>query len=352
MKTTLYYREGSSDKVYQAAIEAVEGGYHVTFAYGRRGSTLQTGTKTPVPVTKDEADRIAAKLVSAKISKGYTIAEEGTPYRSTGNEGRDSQVRCQLLNPVDESNLPSLLRDNRHVLQEKHDGKRLLVRKLGAEITGINRRGLIVSLPASIASAAEEIPVDFLLDGEAVGNTLHAFDLLELKGNDLRNRAYLDRFAGLLRILDVTSSIRPVATTVDPSDKEAQFRTLRQTGAEGVVFKDREAVFNSGRPSSGGSQLKFKFVSTASFLVAAVSDRRSVSLALFNDGNQVPAGNVSIPPDHDVPTPGQIVEVRFLYAFRQSGSVYQPVYLGPRDDIDPTECHTGQLKYKDEPVAA
>jgi len=41
---TLYFRQGSSDKIYQAAIEPKDGGYTVNFAYGRRGSTLSTGT--------------------------------------------------------------------------------------------------------------------------------------------------------------------------------------------------------------------------------------------------------------------------------------------------------------------
>ena len=43
---TLYYREGSSDKIYQVAIEEQNGGWVVHFAYGRRGSALTTGTKT------------------------------------------------------------------------------------------------------------------------------------------------------------------------------------------------------------------------------------------------------------------------------------------------------------------
>ena len=47
---TLYFRQGSSDKIYQAAIEPKDGGFTVNFAYGRRGSTLSTGTKTQSPV--------------------------------------------------------------------------------------------------------------------------------------------------------------------------------------------------------------------------------------------------------------------------------------------------------------
>ena len=41
---TLYFREGSSDKVYSASIDPKDGGHVVNFAYGRRGSTLNTGT--------------------------------------------------------------------------------------------------------------------------------------------------------------------------------------------------------------------------------------------------------------------------------------------------------------------
>ena len=58
------------------------------------------------------------------------------------------------------------------------------------------------------------------------------------------------------------------------------------------------------------------------------------------------SGNVSIPPNHAVPEAGSVVEVRYLYAFRDSGALFQPVYLGARDDIAPEECTVDQLKYK------
>ena len=38
--------------------------------------------------------------------------------------------------------------------------------------------------------------------------------------------------------------------------------------------------------------------------------------------------------------------------FPESGSIYQPVYLGPRCDIPASECVVEQLKYKTEPAAA
>jgi len=81
--TTLYYREGSSDKVYQCQIEAAGERFVVNFAYGRRGGTLNTGTKTNVPVDYDSAQRIFDKLVKEKRSKGYTEGKNGTPCWST-----------------------------------------------------------------------------------------------------------------------------------------------------------------------------------------------------------------------------------------------------------------------------
>ena len=352
--TSLYFREGNSDKEYHASVKPQGEGYIVTFAYGRRGSTLTTGSKTPDIVTLSQATAIHDKLVREKTAKGYRPSDESaTPYQQTGNAGNDSGVRCQLLNPVDESELPRLLGNKTHCLQEKHDGRRLMVRKQGDEITGINRRGLVIALPESIRRAVAELPVDVLIDGEAVGDTLHVFDLLESKGNDMRQRRYLDRFYGLLLLLDPEhAALRPVSTVVDPADKQTMFQTFRQCGSEGVVFKDINAPFTPGRPNSGGNQLKFKFVESGSFVVTSRNEQRSVSLALYDADNLVPAGNVTIPPNHAVPAPGEVVEVKFLYAFRESGSIYQPVYVGKRCDIPATECGTDQLKYKPEVEAA
>ncbi len=106
-----------------------------------------------------------------------------------------------------------------------------------------------------------------------------------------------------------------------------------------------------GRPNSGGSQLKFKFVESASFIVTARNAKRSVTLGLFGGNELVGAGNVTIPPNHAVPTVGEVIEARYLHAYRESGSIYQPIYIGKRFDIPAAECTTDQLKYK-APAAA
>ncbi len=347
---TLYYRQGASDKVYQANIQPRDDGFVVNFAFGRRGSTLQTGTKTNSPVSHEHAERIFQQLVREKQAKGYTPGENGTPYSASEKAGENTGIHCQLLNPVDESEIPALLASPEYWMQEKMDGRRMLVQKDGATITGINRQGLIVSLPEPLIAAARKFPVNFLMDGEAIGDELYAFDLLKIDGQDLRPLCYLERYPRLVDLLCAieTSAIKPVKSACTDSDKSQKFEAFKRGGKEGVVFKRIDAHYTPGRPASGGSQLKFKFCETASCIVSRLNEKRSVSLILFEGDKVRAAGNVTIPANHSIPEIGNIVEVRYLYAFRESGHLFQPVYLGKRDDIPREECTVDQLKFKAE----
>ncbi len=349
---TLYYRQGSSDKIYQASIEPRDGGFVVNFAYGRRGAMLQTGTKTQAAVNYDEAKRIYGKLIAEKTAKGYTPGADGTPYQHTDKAQASTGIHCQLLNPVDEDQIESLIADPAWWLQEKFDGRRLLIRKQGESIAGINRLGLVVAMPQCLIAEATNCPLDFILDGEAIGDTLHVFDALQVGGDDLRGIRYGERYLRLLNLLGSFQhrNIQLVPTAFLPKHKAEMFAQLQAANCEGVVFKRTDAPFVPGRPASGGPQLKYKFCETASLIVGKINARRSVSLLLFTGDRIAAAGNVTIPPNHAVPAAGQVVECRYLYAFRESGCIYQPVYLGARDDIRAEECTTDQLKFKAEPV--
>ena len=357
-QTTLYYREGKSDKVYHVSLEQNGSPEHflVRFAFGRRGSTLQTGTKTPVAVDYDTALRTYNQLVAAKLAKGYTPGQDGAPYQHTGYEGRSTGVYPQLLEAVADTHaLGHLLIDPLYCAQEKMDGKRLLLRKQGSTITGINRKGLIVAVPESMAKEALRLPGDFLLDGEAVNDVLHVFDVLELQGTSVRECIYADRL-GFLRelvLMHGSTSIVPVYTAWQAREKTGLYARLRGQFKEGIVLKLLTAPYTPGRESgSQAAALKYKFIESASFLVTLVHPtKRSVALGLYEGSEIVEAGNVTIPPNHDIPKPGTVVEVRYLYAFKQSGAVYQPLYLGEREDIDQAECMVSQLKYRCEPAS-
>jgi bifunctional non-homologous end joining protein LigD len=345
---TLYFREGSSDKVYQVSLESAGEGYHVNFAYGRRGSTLSTGTKTNSPVSFDEAKSIYDRLVRKKMAKGYTPGENGIAYQHTESADRVSGLLPQLLNPIDESELERLIGDNKWCAQEKFDGKRILLQKVGAAIHGINRKGLLVGLPSAVVAAAHIFKGDFVLDGECIGERFHGFDLLTLDGEDLRAAPYHARATALLNLLASGQQrhIHYAHTAWKTAEKNQLLATLRQQNREGIVFKHTEAPYVAGRPNSGGTQLKHKFYATCSAVVAKVNPQRSVELRLLNGAGWVPAGNVTVPPNHRVPRVGDVVEVRYLYAFAESGALFQPVYLGVRGDIAQHDCGVSQLKYK------
>ncbi|HMJ91437.1 MAG TPA: WGR domain-containing protein [Candidatus Acidoferrum sp.] len=345
---SLYFKLGSSDKEYHASVESLDGGYIVNFAYGRRGTTLQTGTKTSAPVDLPTATRIFTRLVAEKKAKGYTEGEAGTPYQQSEKESRVTDTLPQLLNPIAESELERLISDDHWCAQEKFDGKRILLKKEGAAIHGINRKGLLVGLPSPIVVAAHAFEGDFILDGESVGEHLHVFDLLSLNGEDLRALPFHARATALVDLLD---SLRQkhlhYARTAWRADQKRQLLiTLRGENKEGIVFKRIDAPYVPGRPSSGGTQLKHKFCATLSAVVGALNAKRSIEIQLLDGKRWVTAGNVTIPANHSVPAHGQVVEVRYLYAFKESGCLYQPVYLGMRTDLLAIECVTGQLKFK------
>lgn len=353
-QTTLYFREGSSDKVYQATLEPKDDGYVVNFAFGRRGATLQTGMKTPAPVDLTKAKAIYKKLLKEKLAKGYTVGENGVPYSQTEKADHDTGIRPQLCNPIEREEVKKLITDARWWMQPKHDGKRLLIKKQDGKITGINRKGFTVALPQPLIDHASAIDGDFVVDGEAIGGQLIAFDLLFQYGADIRSKTYLERHLFLMNMLSVPQgrSIHLCVTSCTDPEKNRMFEMLERQGAEGVVFKRIDQPYTAGRPASGGAWLKFKFVNTGSFVVSRINAKRSVSLVLMDEGVARNSGNVTVPANHDIPAVGTVVEVRYLYAFQQSGHIYQPVYLGVRDDIAHEECTVDQLKYKPEEVAA
>jgi bifunctional non-homologous end joining protein LigD len=346
---SLYFQSGSSDKEYHVYLEQSGEGYVVHFAFRRRGSTLQTGAKTLQPVTLERAKSIFDKLVAAKAAKGYTPGPSGTPYQETKNEARVTGILPQLLNPVDEVEAVILLADDRFWAQEKFDGRRVLIRKKDGEVTGINRNGLCIPLPAPVAQAVAAVDTDFVMDGECVGDEYFAFDLLQAVAHDLRGCQYSERLRTLEKLLSDSSSanLRLAQTARSKQEKGALLAVVRRSNGEGVVFKDHSAPYVSGRPASCGSQLKFKLVTTASFIVSKVNAKRSVALELIDDaGKRIGVGNVTIPPNQKNPGVGDIVEISYLYCFPNGGSLFQPVYLGRRDDIEASACTTSQLKIR------
>lgn len=346
---SLFYKEGGSDKVYSASIEETSGGCLVNFQYGRRGSAMSTGSKTSKPVPYNEAKKVFDKLIREKTAKGYKPDAAGAEYLNASREERDTGLRPQLLNPIEEDECERLIKDADYWMQEKHDGRRCLIKKTGHEVIGTNRMGLSVGLPKTIIDSALAVKEDFTVDGELMGDFIIVFDLLEGSGMDKAN-CYLSRLGRLEKLGTMFGGdIRTAATAKTTAEKKSMFEQLKKANAEGVVFKRHDAIYKPGRPSTGGDQLKFKFYATASCIVAeGRSGKRSVALQLMDGihGDKVvQVGNVTVPANQDIPKVGQIVEIRYLYAY-PGGSLFQPTLLGVRDDVNTADCTVKQLKFK------
>ena len=254
--------------------------------------------------------------------------------------------RPQLLNTIEESDARLYAASHNWVTQEKHDGERRMIFRKAGKLSASNKLGFETMLDSRIEPAFVSILKPFTVDGEQVGDTFFAFDLLVVDGIDMRQRSYQERYAKLSEWLPKHPSVKLVesfyhdATIID---------TLKAKGAEGVVFKRLTSNYEEGRPNSGGNHFKFKFQNTASFICTGQNgSKNSVHVALLDEnGNEVPMGKCTIPANQKVPAAGTIVEVRYLYAYR-GGSIFQPCYLGERNDILRAECKTTQLKFKGE----
>lgn len=182
--------------------------------------------------------------------------------------------------------------------------------------------------------------------------------VLALGGNALVAQSFEERSTELRGLRATWPSYGPLRlspTEISPDGKRAMLAALKAEGAEGIVFKRRDGRYVPGRPEKGGDALKHKFTKTASVVVNKHNAKRSVAMEVYGPeavGALSPIrwhaiGNVTIPPNAAIPPVGAVIEVRYLYGFR-GGSLFQPVYLGVRDDQDAGDCTLAQIKFKAE----
>jgi bifunctional non-homologous end joining protein LigD len=304
---------------------------------------MTVGVKNSEPIMYlDDAKKLADKLIREKMAKGYTEGEDGAAYSSTGYDKSFTGILPMLLNAIPEEELPIFIAKDDWVLQEKYDGRRIMIRKQDGVIDAINRKGLIVGAPQDIINEVKSIDVlgDFILDGEMVGEIYYAFDVI-MPGT------YGHRLSILEELINSgygLGHIMKAPTYYGKPGKQWMVESMKKGNYEGVVFKNINSVYTPGRPSTGGVALKCKFTATVNVRVSHINVQRSVRVEL-NDGTS--CGNVTIPPNHDIPYLGTIIEVRYLYAMPNTNALYQPIYSRLRDDIEVVDG-IDALKYKKE----
>jgi bifunctional non-homologous end joining protein LigD len=356
-RAELYFRQGSSDKVYHLQLEKENDQWSVHAQWGRRGSSLQSDVKaTGVPY--EEAKRVYDRILREKMGKGYQVSQAtayGDAAISVGLPAmkEHSGHTPELLTSIEEPEALRLADDVSWWFQQKFDGRRLAVQKADGKYSGINKLGQIISIDSRLAESLDLVQArSFLADGEITDSHFYTWDLLSVDDTDLRVQPYEIRYVHLTRLFrGVHSTIRVCETAMTPKAKRAFVKAMHDANAEGFVCKNRYAAYAGGR---AGQHYKCKFVATASFVVGPKPDKkareghRSIAMYLLDGNRPRFMGTVGVPDRYPLPEVEQVVEVRYLYCHPgPEGKLMQAKYFGKvREDIAVTECTVAQLKFK------
>lgn len=340
-----------SDKVYHIDLREVPGGWVVNYRNGRRcgGSGYRIrgnagGTRTRSPRPYDSALRIYRNLIREKQAGHYLVVEQSNGNGSSGGSGdaaqqeeeqKNSGRRPMLLSSIDEETKALQLCGNPSYCAQKQEiGKRrMLLKPVTEKGRGIKKTGDFVGLPQSICNAAGLLrSSSFLMDGEQVDESLRVWDLLEENGEDLREQSMQIRYErlGVLIPSYYNLAIQTVPTAFTRAAKLQMFHEIKEQRGEGIVFKLVAAPYVEGTTKYA---LKYEFRSTAVIqVVGTTPGNRSIQMGALSEGGIRFIGNLTISPDRELPSLGDLVLVEYLHVLPDSGVLVRPAYLGPCDD--------------------
>ena len=362
----LYFRQGSSDKVYHLQLQNTDDKWSVEAQWGRRGSALQSDIKAN-SVPYQEAKRVYDRILREKTGKGYQIAQASSNGNTPISVGLPATKEHsghipELLTPIEEPEALRLADDASWWFQQKFEGRRLAVQKADGKYSGINKLGQIIPIDARLSESLDRVQARaFLADGEITDSHLYLWDVLGVNDTDLRTEPYEIRYVHLTRHFRGLGDILRVCETAMTRKAKRDFvKNMHEANAEGFVCKNRVAAYTGGR---AGQHFKCKFVATASFIVgpkpAKKTDdgHRSIAVYLLDGDRPRFMGTVGVPDGYPLPRVEQIVEIRYLYCHPGAdGKLIQAKYFGKvRDDIELAECNVSQLKVKagdSEPTAS
>jgi bifunctional non-homologous end joining protein LigD len=285
------------------------------------------------------------------------------------------------------------------LLERKFDGERCVARKDGSEVrlesrTGKDLTGTYPEVGAAVASLRDR---ELVLDGEVVafdgGQTSFSrlqqrlgvtnpspervaaypvvfcvFDLLEVDGEDLRDRPLLERRARLMRAIRPSAALQLSEARRD--DSQRRFAQACRAGWEGLIAKRAQAPYVPGRSRDW---LKLKCVWEQEFVIGGYTDPAgsrtdfgALLVGYYEDGRLKYAGKVGtgytaatlrdlgarlreretpespfvdawpIPRGTHWTRPELVAQIGFA-EWTNDGRLRQPRFLGVRDDKRPAE---------------
>lgn len=348
IRVSLYSRHAGANKEYHVHLAPKDGLWVVNYSHGKCGQALKPGTKTATPLPYEKALKKFQSLVNEKKNgeSHYTEGPGGTAYQDQPSAKTLFGVYPQQPCPITRGELELLMDEPSWGLQEKANGENRTLKCINGAVTGGNKKGFQTPVPIHWLDQFAQVG-NFLANGEHIGDTFYAFDLLEVDGIDLRGESQRHRYERLAQLhatfKDRVPSFALLTCHYDTEAKRKLLQQVESASGEGVVAKDGDAPWDDGRNKN---TLKFVFRDVATCIVIGANSQRSVQIGLLNkDGCVFPCGNVTIPTNKEVPADGSLIDVKYLYyngtAFEQP--VYDPDNKGPRADVERHECTIDQI---------
>ena len=246
----------------------------------------------------------------------------------------------ELLTLISPEQAAKYILDDCFWLQQKRDGVRLIIRRQGQHLEGWNKQGQPAAVELGLARALLFLNVQsFILDGEFERKEgYHCWDLLSADEIDLADCPYGFRYQAL-QAFAACPVLKVVPSWTRSAEKEAMLFEFHCQKAEGVVFKNSEAKYRSGR---AGQHYKLKFEKSATCRVREVDRVRDrVSVEMLDGRAWVEVCGLKVP--NGMLGPGQYIEVKYLYGTPQNRLV-QPRFLTVREDVSESDCGLEQVK--------
>jgi bifunctional non-homologous end joining protein LigD len=189
-----------------------------------------------------------------------------------------------------------------------------------------------------------------------------AFDILEKDGMNLRNKPLMERKRVLQATLKENATVQLIFYT---EEGKKLWSAMKKRGAEGVIAKKKDSVYQVGKRSD--SWVKIKFLQTVDAIVIGFTEARrkisSLALGLYDDGDLTFIGKVGTGFDEQFiekfypqliknktikrgygltkeiisVKPRFVAEIKYL-EFTPDCKLRAPVFIRLRDDKDVSEC--------------
>lgn len=245
----------------------------------------------------------------------------------------------------------ALCGDDRWALEQKADGRRLVVHVDRGEVAGFNRRGERADVPGPVRrvlAAAGRRAVDVWFDGEVVGGaTWWVFDAPAVGGVYCCDQPWENRQQVLDRLFDAFEFDAPVCRLpafVEAAEKLDVARRLVADRAEGLMFKAVDSRYEPGVRSKRWLKVKFTGEVDCHIVEAGRDGKQNFVLAVYrDDGEKVEVAEVTaLAGDGPRLKVGDVCTVRVLYVTADD-RLYQPNVPRRRTDKLPAECGYDQL---------